>query len=188
MAQIEPFGTVHSVLGFRPFTPSLPHFTQLSWTPTSTPMARATASPSTLRYTLPTPLRGLPMPSQSGSTAGGPADGAGATVMLVLLPILFGGLTLVAIAVGFWQWHTQRQKEKERQSGMRAARLRRASSPFAPIPMANVNPDLEAGMASREQDPLHVSKSAEAADGRLSRANSARSYNLPRKPPPPYHP
>lgn len=77
--------------------------------------------------------------------------------MLVLLPVLFGGLMLAAIGVGLFQWVHQRQKEKERQSGIRAARLRRASSPFAPIAMANVNPDLEAGTIDRDNRELLIS-------------------------------
>lgn len=145
-----------SVLGFRPFfTPSLPQFTSLTWTPTST-MASTTATSvsKTTQHLAPvlTPIRGLPNPAvQSGSSSGSPE---GATVMLVLLPVLFGGLMLAAIGVGLFQWVHQRQKEKERQSGIRAARLRRASSPFAPIAMANVNPDLEAGTINRDTREL----------------------------------
>ncbi|GAA5868534.1 hypothetical protein JCM3774_005420 [Rhodotorula dairenensis] len=183
MSQIAASGTVHSVLGFRPFTPNLPHFTQLSWTPTS--MATTTPRP-THQQVWPTPIRGLPVPAQSGSTSGSPAA---ATVMLVLLPILFGGLMLAALGLGLLQWVRQRRREKERQSGIRAARLRRAtSSPFAPVPMANVVPDLEANAASGDGGSLYTTKSSEACEGRLSRAGSTRSYNLPRKPPPPYQP
>ena len=182
-----------SVLGFRPFfTPSLPQFTSLTWTPTST-MASTTATTTQHLAPVLTPIRGLPVPA----------------VQSVLLPVLFGGLMLAAIGVGLFQWAHQRQKEKERQSGIRAARLRRASSPFAPIAMANVNPDLEAGTINRDarelsdsfpsslctadpivphaQESLEPTKSSEA-EGRLSRANSTRSFNLPRKPPPPYQP
>lgn len=170
-------------------------------------MASTTATTTQHLAPVLTPIRGLPVPAvQSGSSSGSPD---GATVMLVLLPVLFGGLMLAAIGVGLFQWAHQRQKEKERQSGIRAARLRRASSPFAPIAMANVNPDLEAGTINRDarelsdsfpsslctadpivphaQESLEPTKSSEA-EGRLSRANSTRSFNLPRKPPPPYQP
>lgn len=209
MSQLAASGTVHSVLGFRPFTPSLPHFTHLSWTPVS--MATTTTTSATLRQVWPTPIRGLPVPAQSGSTSGSPAA---ATVMLILLPVLFGGLMLAALGLGLLQWARQRQREKEHQSGLPAARLRRStSSPFASIPMANVVPDLEAGVANEDggtsllssptylksvdrgtdaKSPhagsLHRNKSSEAGEGRVSRAGSTRSYNLPRKPPPPYQP
>lgn len=121
-------------------------------------MASTTAtSVSTTQLPAPvlTPIRGLPVPAvQSGSSSGSPES---ATIVLVLLPVLFGGLMLAAIGLGLFQWVHQRQKEKERQTGIRAARLRRASSPFAPIPMANVNPDLEAGTINRDTRELPFS-------------------------------
>lgn len=138
----------HSVLGFQPFTPNLPDFTSLTFTPTpmasSTPELRPIHSNMFPTRTFPSLTSGTSAPAAFGAMDDKTA--ATTTILLVLLPIIFGSLLLVAVFLGVYQWNKARQKEQERRSGLRAAHLRRASSPAwitEPVPL--VLRDLETG-------------------------------------------
>lgn len=146
---------IHSVLGFRPF--SLPPWTSITWTPTAM-SASATLTPTaTARKSVFLPSQGFPnlptvVPQPSGDNSS-----TGPTVLLVLLPVLFGSLMLLAIGLGVAQYYRQRAREQQRQSGLRTARLRRGSThPFTTHEMSVVNrPDLETGFSRYDQSTFY---------------------------------
>ncbi|POY75942.1 hypothetical protein BMF94_1026 [Rhodotorula taiwanensis] len=122
--------------------------------------ASATLTPTaTARKSVFLPSQGFPnlptvVPQPSGDNSS-----TGPTVLLVLLPVLFGSLMLLAIGLGVAQYYRQRAREQQRQSGLRTARLRRGSThPFTTHEMSVVNrPDLETGFSRYDQTRLHRS-------------------------------
>ncbi|BGP27155.1 proteophosphoglycan ppg4 [Rhodotorula toruloides] len=174
-----------SVLGFRPFTLDLPHYTGLPYTVAATTTTPVSPAPTTTHHI--DGIHGNPHIEQEDSPT--------VDVLRVVLPTLFGALAFFGLFIALSLWIQRRQRAKEEAAGVVRAKLVRRDrsmrerslviSPLAPVSAR----DSASVFELDEMDRQTLSSLKQSEDvARLERSASFKTHRLPRVPPPAYEP